>query len=380
VIVTPAKQSALNWRSALMLGLVSSTFSTLVSQFLAGRIGRDAAVDWMVVASIPLRDPALQVEPTAGPILAGILFHQSADIAWALFFFGLLGRWTARLSPQAILAAALPWAFFTSAMEWLFLVPLIPFWQPIFTLDQPYWIGFLVHLTSASMYPLFPFVRDWVSGDLPSPHRRFATAWSSLAAVGVIAVGMLAFLGSQGRELPHMGGGADFDRAYMRRMSAHHAQGVEIAKLASRRAADPHLRALARLMVATQTGELVVFDRWWRSWFDGPLPAATMQDHGDMPGMLSSEQIRRLRDADPSEFDRFFVELMTFHHLGAIAMADDARHRAGDARLRIMSHSIRHQQIGQIGLMHGIEGPAAVGIAVLAVFGFDPEISERPAG
>jgi hypothetical protein len=35
------------WRAALYLGLVSSTFSTIVSQLSAGRIGRDAAVDWM---------------------------------------------------------------------------------------------------------------------------------------------------------------------------------------------------------------------------------------------------------------------------------------------------------------------------------------------
>jgi hypothetical protein len=51
--------------------------------------------------------------------------------------------------------AAVPCAILTSAFEWFILVPLFPFWQPIFTLQQPYWIGFLVHLSPASMYPLF---------------------------------------------------------------------------------------------------------------------------------------------------------------------------------------------------------------------------------
>ena len=55
--------------------------------------------------------------------------------------------------------AAVPWAILTSALEWFILVPLFPFWQPIFTLQQPYWIGFLVHLSSASMYPLFAWLR-----------------------------------------------------------------------------------------------------------------------------------------------------------------------------------------------------------------------------
>src|SRR5215212_8970626 len=102
--------TGLNWRAAALLGLVSSTFSTLVSQFLAARIGRDAVVDWMVVATIPFRDEMLQAEPSWPVILAGILFHQWADFSWAVVFFGLFGRWTAGLSPRTILLIAGPWA------------------------------------------------------------------------------------------------------------------------------------------------------------------------------------------------------------------------------------------------------------------------------
>jgi hypothetical protein len=99
---------SLNWRAAALLGLISSTFSTLVSQFLAARIGRDAVVDWMVVATIPLRSGVLEDEPSWPVIIAGILFHQWADFSWAVVFFGLLGRWTAGLSPRAILLIAGP--------------------------------------------------------------------------------------------------------------------------------------------------------------------------------------------------------------------------------------------------------------------------------
>ncbi|PIK70994.1 hypothetical protein CS379_21745, partial [Methylobacterium frigidaeris] len=96
------------WRAAALLGLLSSTFSTLVSQLTAARIGRDAVVDWMVVAAIPLRDAALSPEPTWPVIAAGILFHQWAAFFWALVFFGLLGRWTARLSPATLLVLCGP--------------------------------------------------------------------------------------------------------------------------------------------------------------------------------------------------------------------------------------------------------------------------------
>jgi uncharacterized protein (DUF305 family) len=356
----------LNWRTAALLGLITSSFSTLVAQFLAARIGRDAVVDWMIVAAIPGRDAAIQVEPGWATILGGILFHQWADFSWAVIFFGLLGRWTAHLHPGAILLLGLPWAVFTSASEWLFLVPVLPFWQPIFPLNQAWWIGLLVHLTSASLYPLFPWLRDRVAGRLPSPpDRRFAQVWGGLAAAGLCGLGVLAFFGWQRREPPHIGGNVAFDQSYMRRMAAHHAQGVELALLAAERAQVAHLQALARLMAAEQRGEIAIFGQWWRSWFGGALPSATTEDHAAMPGMVPVEEMAALRQAEAGTFDARFIAAMTFHHRGAVAMADEALRKAGDLRLKLMSHAIRQEQRGEIELMHGRQGFAAVRSAVL---------------
>ena len=122
-----APAAARRWRAAAYLGLVSSTFSTIVSQLSAARIGRDAAVDWMIVATIPGSDNMLSSGPTPGSILVGILFHQWADFSWALFFFGVLGKWTAGLNPISLIVLAVPWAFLTSAIEWFVLVPLFRF-------------------------------------------------------------------------------------------------------------------------------------------------------------------------------------------------------------------------------------------------------------
>lgn len=102
------RDNKLNWKAAALLGLITSTFSTIVAQLLGARLGRDAVVDWMMVASIPLQSRALEAEPSWPIILAGILFHQAADFFWALVFFGLLGRWTARLGSWAIALAGIP--------------------------------------------------------------------------------------------------------------------------------------------------------------------------------------------------------------------------------------------------------------------------------
>lgn len=353
----PASPAAIRWRAALILGLLTSTWSTLVSQLTAARIGRDAATDWMVVAAIPARDWALGSEPGAAAIAVGVLFHQWADFSWAVIFFGALGRWTAELRPLAIAAVAPVWATFTSALEWTFLVPVLPFWQPVFTLNQPYWIGLLVHLTAASFYPLYPWLRDRVAGVLPSPHRRFAAIWLGAAGIGLAGLATLAALGAAGREWPpHPRPDNPVDRRFLRMMAAHHAQGAELGLIGAERAADPHLRALARLIVAGQRGEIAVMQQWWRSWFGGDLPPPTPKEVAEMPGMLVQEELASLRAAPAPEVDARFIALMTVHHQGAVAMAGAAIRDGADPRIRLMAHAIRHAQRGEIELMRGTRG------------------------
>ncbi|CCD94268.1 conserved membrane hypothetical protein [Bradyrhizobium sp. ORS 375] len=353
-----------NWIAAAKLGLVSSTFSTIVSQLAAAQFGRDAAVDWMTVAAIPLRDGIIGSEPSWGAIISGIAFHQWADFSWALVFFGLFGRWTADLRPLTILALALPWAVFTSASEWFVLVPLFPFFQPIFTLQQPYWIGLLVHASSAVMYPLFVWLRFPFATAPQTSAVTFAKAWAIGGVAVVAALGSVAALGTLGHQLPWMGTDRAGDQHYMRHMTAHHRQGIALARLGAERARDPQLKALARLMVASQAGENRIFDAWWQNWFATAMPACSTQELAEMPGYLTDAQQAEARNAAPDQFDATFIRLMSLHHAGAVRMADAEWRGRGDTRLRIMAHAIRHEQQGEIALMHKVNGFDAVRAAV----------------
>jgi uncharacterized protein (DUF305 family) len=350
------------WVAAAALGLISSTFSTLVSQLFAARLGRDAAVDWMTVAAIPARDWALSAEPSWTGILTGIAFHQWADFSWALVFFGVLGRWTADLRPLTILGLALPWAIFSSAMEWFVLVPLFPFWQPLFTLQQPYWIGLLVHSSSAVMYPLFARLR-WTWGHTPAQDERFTNAWITAATAVIVMLGTTAWFGSHGYELPWIGRDKDAEQSYIRHMTTHHAQGIELARVAAERAQDPHLRKLAMLMVASQEGENRIFENWWLSWFETEMPDCSTAERAAMPGLLTQVEVRDLKSALPEHFDAIFVELMSRHHRGAVKMADQMWQSRSDPRLRVMAHAIRHEQQGEIALMQYLRGTEAVAAA-----------------
>ncbi|AMA58688.1 DUF305 domain-containing protein [Bradyrhizobium sp. CCGE-LA001] len=351
------------WMAAAALGLISSTFSTIVSQLFAARIGRDAAVDWMTVAAIPARDWAISAEPSWSATLAGIAFHQWADFSWALVFFGVLGRWTADLRALTILLLALPWAVFTSSIEWFVLVPLFPFWQPLFTLQQPYWIGLLVHASSAVMYPLFTRLR-WRRGAAPARDIRFTNAWITGALAAIALAGTVALFGNRGYEPRWLGHDRDADQTYIRQMTAHHVQGLELARIGAERAQDPHLRKLAMLMIASQTGENRIFENWWLSWFDTEMPDCSTEERATMPGMLTPAEMRQIRTIAPERFDAAFVDAMTRHHKGAVKMADGMWRGRGDLRLRVMAHAIRHEQQGEIALMQGVSGVAAVRAAV----------------
>jgi uncharacterized protein (DUF305 family) len=355
------------WRAAAYLGLVSSTLSTIVSQLSAARIGRDAAVDWMVVATIPGSDNMLSSGPTPGSILVGILFHQWADFSWALFFFGVLGKWTAGLNPISLIVLAVPWAFLTSAIEWFVLVPLFPFWQPIFTLQQPYWVGALVHLSSASIYPMY----RWMDGASlrNQTGKAFLRVWTAAAITGIMVLTLAAFAGSAGRELPWSGGDATVDQTFMRHMSTHHDQGIELATIAADKVSNPHLRRLANLMTASQRGENKIIAKWWASWFGLPMQVCSSEERAAMPGLLTSAQVDELRNAPVAAFDTLFVKMMSFHHAGAVAMADAELRNGSDFRLRIMAHAIRHEQQGEIALMHGAAGVPAVLLAFRSMFG-----------
>jgi uncharacterized protein (DUF305 family) len=168
--------------------------------------------------------------------------------------------------------------------------------------------------------------------------------------------------------LPWRGLDRQGDQAFMRRMAAHHLQGIEVALLAVRQAHDPHLRAIANLMTASQAGENVILRQWWRGWFEGPLPPASPAECATMPGMLTSAQLTSLSAARGVAFDSLFVELMSYHHRGAIAMSVDELRGTGDLRLKLMAHAIRHEQTGEIALLHGAgPGFGTVRLAVLTL-------------
>ena len=108
------------------------------------------------------------------------------------------------------------------------------------------------------------------------------------------------------------------DVHFMHGMIPHHGQALEMAALVPSRAATEAVRAMALRMEISQRDEIALIESWLRSRGE-PMP-----DHAGhvmtAPGMLSTEQMDRLRAARGEEFDRLFLEYMIQHHEGAITM------------------------------------------------------------
>ena len=94
------------------------------------------------------------------------------------------------------------------------------------------------------------------------------------------------------------------------------------------------------------------------------MKICSAEERASMPGLLDTADVAKLRSTEAPSFDRLFVELMTRHHKGAVAMADSQIREGSDPRLRIMAHAIRHGQQGEIALMHGLDGAPAVSLAL----------------
>lgn len=118
------------------------------------------------------------------------------------------------------------------------------------------------------------------------------------------------------------------DVRFVSMMVMHHTQALRMAKLASGRAADPGVQALARRISASQAPEISTLRAWLSAHGQQPAPGGSggsggHAGHGDMPGSVPPARIEALAQADGPAFDRLFLDLMAAHHAGAVQMAGE---------------------------------------------------------
>jgi uncharacterized protein (DUF305 family) len=117
----------------------------------------------------------------------------------------------------------------------------------------------------------------------------------------------------------------DADVAFMTDMIHHHAQALDMARMAPTHGASGPLRTLSDRIIVGQNDEIALMQTWLRN-RGKPVPDPETPGHAGhathMPGMLTEAQLAELDAARDSEWDRLFLTYMIQHHQGALTMVE----------------------------------------------------------
>jgi uncharacterized protein (DUF305 family) len=167
--------------------------------------------------------------------------------------------------------------------------------------------------------------------DTPGPGRRRGLLITAAALVVGLLMG--AAVGLLYPRLTEPGDNS-VEAGFLRDMSTHHAQAVEMSMIAHANSTDPDVVTLAGDIALTQQGQINYMQAWLRDWHLSPTGSqpvmAWMPDsagsvvNGLMPGMATPTQLDALRKATGRQLDVQYLQLMRQHHLGGIHMAQEA--------------------------------------------------------
>lgn len=190
------------------------------------------------------------------------------------------------------------------------------------------------------------------------PGRRRALV--AVLVLGALVIGLVLGARAFGSGAPDA---ESVDVGFAQDMTVHHRQAVEMASWERDHTADPALRQLAFDIETTQNQQIGRMQGWLGLWDQPALPvgghmAWMSGDHADhgagmatMPGMASSEDLRRMRQTPEPALDAVFLQLMLRHHEGGVSMLEYGRDHAGTAEVRNPAAQMRTAQTAESDLM-----------------------------
>lgn len=169
----------------------------------------------------------------------------------------------------------------------------------------------------------------------------------------------VAFLGGVvGFVIGEDGGGppSQADVGFLRDMITHHEQAIIIATEVSRYdGLPPVIESFAEEVLIFQRYEMGAMAAKLQSWgvpqqVDGPAMEwmGTPVDKDEMPGLVSSDDLDRLAQADGDERAALFLAFMSRHHLGGVHMAEAGVDLVKDDYVRGLAAGMATQQRSEI--------------------------------
>ncbi|MFB8141811.1 DUF305 domain-containing protein [Streptomyces parvus] len=159
------------------------------------------------------------------------------------------------------------------------------------------------------------------------------------------------------------------DAGFARDMAVHHQQAVEMSFIVRDRTEDEDVRRLAYDIANTQANQRGMLLGWLDLWglpkvaAGGEPPMAWMgsgggHEHGGqhadgvlMAGMASRAELERLARLDGKQAEVFYLQLMTDHHKGGVAMAEACASRCTVPVEQRLARGMVEGQQSELGLM-----------------------------
>jgi len=145
------------------------------------------------------------------------------------------------------------------------------------------------------------------------------------------------------------------DVMFAQMMIPHHQQAVDLAALVPDRSTNPAVVKLAATISGEQQPEITAMKALLVQWDVQPNAAS---DHGDMPmdGMVDDATMAKLQSLKGAEFDTLWLQSMTGHHQGAIAMAGGEAAAGQSADMMKMAENMVTAQQAEIDQMKKLLG------------------------
>jgi len=174
------------------------------------------------------------------------------------------------------------------------------------------------------------------------------------------------------------------DIRFMTGMISHHAQAIEMSRMAETHGASESVRTLASRIINAQQDEITTMGQWLRNRNQPvPTPSSTlhppsgmshdvadmpgMTSHAMMPGMLTTAQMQQLDSARGKDFDKLFLTGMIQHHRGAVAMVKELFGTPGagqDEAVFKFANDVNVDQTTEIARMQRMLAAITLGIQV----------------
>jgi uncharacterized protein (DUF305 family) len=114
----------------------------------------------------------------------------------------------------------------------------------------------------------------------------------------------------------------DADVMFVQGMLPHHQQAVEMSDMLLKKSGvSAGTTALAQQVKAAQGPEITTMQGWLKAWGKDAAGGMGGMDHDMGGGMATEAEMKEFDQADAKTGEKMFLEMMTAHHQGAIAMA-----------------------------------------------------------